>query len=200
LKTGRKRDGKSSNPIANIAKHNSIWGDDLCIVNVQVETGDAMANVKEKPIWKFKVTGQQETSTKSQVTARGITCIVDEPIQRGGTDLGPMPVEYVFVGLAGCTHVISNKLAAANGIKFSDMDIGIDITMDSHGTRLINPIDIPFPDVTVNITASYDGPREGAAEVVRQLRHHCAVSKMLQESGTRVTENWVLNGEQIGAG
>ncbi|MDB4213514.1 OsmC family protein [Octadecabacter sp.] len=156
-----------------------------------------MAQVKEKPIWKFKVTGEHQTSTKSTTTARGKTYIVDEPIQRGGTDLGPMPVEYVFMGLVGCTHVISNKLANANGITFSDMDIDIDVTMDSHGTRLINAIDIPFPEVTLNITASYEGPRDGAMAVVQKLRHYCAVSKMLQESGTKVTENWVLNGEEI---
>lgn len=159
--------------------------------------GRIMATVKEKPIWKFKVTGGHETPTKSTTTARDKTFIIDEPIQRGGTDLGPMPVEYVFMGLVGCTHVISNKLAKANGIAFTDMDIDINVTMDSHGTRLINPIDVPFPDVVLNITATYDGPREGALAVVEKLRHYCAVSKMLQESGTRVTENWVLNGEEI---
>lgn len=155
--------------------------------------------VKEKPIWKFKITGQQETPTKSTVSARGKDYIIDEPIQRGGTDLGPMPVEYVFMGLLGCTHVISNKLAHANGIAFKDMDIDIDVTMDSHGTRLINPIDVPFPTVTLVIKAGYDGPREGALAVVEKLRHHCAVSKMLQESGTKVVENWILNGEEIAA-
>lgn len=155
--------------------------------------------VKEKPIWKFKVTGQQETPTKSMATARGKSYVVDEPVLRGGTDLGPMPVEYVFMGLMGCTHVISNKLAVANGIAFTSMDIDIDVTMDSHGTRLINPIDIPFPKVTLLITGTYDGPREGAVAVVEKLRHHCAVSKMLQESGTEVVENWVLNGEVIEA-
>jgi uncharacterized OsmC-like protein len=158
-----------------------------------------MATVKEKPIWKFKVNGLHLTPTKSTASARGKDYIVDEPIQRGGTDLGPMPVEYVFMGLSGCTHVISNKLAAANGIVFSDMEIDISVTMDSHGTRLINPIDIPFPEVTLVITANYEGPREGAVEVVRKLKHHCAVSKMLQESGTRVVENWVLNGESFEA-
>lgn len=155
--------------------------------------------VKEKPIWKFKITGEQETSTKSKVSARGKSYFVDEPIQRGGTDLGPMPVEYVFMGLLGCTHVISNKLAKANGIEFQDMDIDIDVTMDSHGTRLINPIDVPFPEVTLHITANYEGPRDGALAVVEKLRDHCAVSKMLQESGTKVVENWVLNGEAIEA-
>ena len=158
-----------------------------------------MATVKEKPIWNFKITGSHLTPTKSTASARGKDVIVDEPTQRGGTDLGPMPVEYVFMGLSGCTHVISNKLAAANGIAFSNMDIDIAVTMDSHGTRLINPIDIPFPEVTISITADYEGPRDGAVEVVRKLKHHCAVSKMLQESGTRVVEVWTLNGETFDA-
>jgi uncharacterized OsmC-like protein len=153
--------------------------------------------VKEKPIWKFSVNGRQNTSTQSVAEARGKSVLIDEPVMRGGTDEGPMPVEYVFMGLAGCTHVISNKLAAANGVTFTSMDIGIDVTMDSHGTRLIHPIDVPFPSVTVNIKVEYEGPREGALEVKNKLRDHCAVSKMLQESGTEVIENWTMNGEAL---
>lgn len=154
-------------------------------------------NVREKPIWKFKVDAEQTSSTRSVAEARGKQIIIDEPIQRGGTDHGPMPVEYVFVGLAGCTHVVSNKLAEANGIKFKDMDINIAVTMDSHGTRLIKPIDVPFPSVLITIRADYEGPREGALKVKEMLRDYCAVSKMLQESGTEVVESWVLNGEAL---
>lgn len=156
-----------------------------------------MAAVKEKPVWKFKVNGHHNSSTQSVAEARGKSVVIDEPIQRGGTDEGPMPVEYVFMGLVGCTHVISNKLAVANGVSFTSMDIEIDVTMDSHGTRLINPIDVPFPSVTLNITAEFDGPREGAVKVSQVLREYCAVSKMLQESGTEVTENWTLNGVAV---
>jgi uncharacterized OsmC-like protein len=156
-----------------------------------------MSAVKEKPIWKFSVNGRHNSSTQSVAQARGKSVIIDEPIQRGGTDEGPMPVEYVFMGLAGCTHVISNKLAAANGVTFTAMDIDISVTMDSHGTRLINPIDVPFPSVTLTIKVEFDGPREGAVKVSETLREYCAVSKMLQESGTEVVEHWVLNGEPV---
>jgi putative redox protein len=131
-----------------------------------------MATIKEKPIWTFNITGGHKTATQSLAHARGKTAIIDEPIQRGGTDEGPMPVEYVFMGLLGCTHVISNKLARANGIEFTTMDIDIKVTMDSHGTRLIHPIDVPFPEVTLFITADYEGPREGALQVVEKLQHH----------------------------
>ena len=156
-----------------------------------------MVTVKEKPIWKFKVTGGHETSTKSTATAREKTFIIDEPVLRGGTDEGPMPVEYVFMGLLGCTHVISNKLAKHHGVEFTHMDIDISVTMDSHGTRLISPVQVPFPEVILDIDVTYEGAHEGAVAVTRDLRHHCAVSKMLQESGTKVTENWVLNGEAL---
>lgn len=156
-----------------------------------------MVVIKEKPIWTFNITGGHLTPTKSTTSARGKIYTIDEPKQRGGTDEGPMPVEYLFMGLSGCTHVISNKLAKANGISFTGMDIDINVTMDSHGTRLIEPIDVPFPQVELTITAEYEGPREGALAVARKLRHHCAVSKMLQQSGTRVIEHWNLNGETM---
>jgi len=123
--------------------------------------------------------------------------VIDEPVIRGGTDEGPMPVEYVFMGLLGCTHVISNKLANHHGVVFTNMDIDISVTMDSHGTRLISPVQVPFPEVTLDIDVTYDGPRIGAIAVTRDLRHHCAVSKMLKESGTKVTEKWVRNGEAL---
>ncbi|CUH68064.1 OsmC-like protein [Thalassovita gelatinovora] len=156
-----------------------------------------MSTVKEKPIWKFNVTGRHKSSTQSVASARGKSVIIDEPVPRGGTDEGPMPVEYVFMGLVGCTHVISNKLAAANGVTFTAMDIDIAVTMDSHGTRLVHPIDVPFPDVTLTINADFEGPRESAVRVTQILRDYCAVSKMLQESGTKVVENWILNGEPV---
>ncbi|RMF41554.1 MAG: hypothetical protein D6754_00715 [Alphaproteobacteria bacterium] len=156
-----------------------------------------MGRVKEKPIWKFSIAGVQDTPTRSKVTARGHSCVVDEPVQRGGTDLGPMPVEYVFMGLAGCTHVITNKLAAAHGVTITAMEIDINVTMDSHGTRLIRPIEVPFPEAVLDIRVSYEGAREDALKMARSLREHCAVSKMLQESGTRVVENWELNGESL---
>ena len=150
--------------------------------------------IKEKPIWKFRVTGRQETATRSVVRARDVEMVIDEPIERGGTNKGPMPVETMIAGLVGCTHVISNKLARANGVEILSMDIDILTTMDSRGTRLIEPIDIPFPDIKLSVTAEMRGPEDGIEAVTTKLREHCAVSKMLRMSGSQVTESWTING------
>lgn len=150
--------------------------------------------VKEKAIWTFRTHAAQETKTKSHVRCRDVAMVIDEPIERGGTNEGPMPVEMVMAGLAGCTHVISNKLAMANGVTIADMDIEIITTMDSRGTRLIEPIDVPFPEVKIVIKTTMDGPADGIDAVVTKLREHCAVSKMLRQSGSNVTEEWIVNG------
>ena len=150
--------------------------------------------IKEKPIWTFRTHARQETKTKSYARSRDVEMIIDEPIERGGTNEGPMPVEMVFAGLAGCTHVISNKLATANDVVIEDMEIDIVTTMDSRGTRLIEPIDVPFPKVVINITATMSGHPENITEVVTKLKEHCAVAKMLRMSGSEVTENWTVNG------
>lgn len=155
-----------------------------------------MANVKEKAIWKFRLSGKAETHTRTKVTSRDVNMIIDEPIERGGTNEGPMPVEMVFAGLVGCTHVISNKLAIANNVEITDMDIDVVTTMDSRGTRLIEPIDVPFPDTVLNIKATMSGTDEGIEAVIHKLSEHCAVSKMLRMSGTKVTENWSVNGKE----
>lgn len=150
--------------------------------------------IKQKPIWNFRTTCTAQTSTRSTVKSRDIEMVIDEPIERGGTNLGPMPVEMVMAGLAGCTHVIANKLANHYGAPITSMDVDIETTMDSRGTRLIEPIDVPFPKIIINITADMDGPQEAIDEVIARLRHHCAVSKMLRQSGSEVIENWTVNG------
>ena len=157
-------------------------------------------SVKEKPIWTFRTHATQETATKSHARSRDVDMIIDEPIERGGTNEGPMPVEMVFAGLAGCTHVISNKLAKANDVEIDAMEIDIVTTMDSHGTRLIQPIDVPFPKVVINITAAMRGHPENINEIVTKLKSHCAVAMMLRQSGSEVVENWTINGALWEAG
>ncbi len=155
-----------------------------------------MVTVKEKPIWKFRLSGQAETSTKSNVMSRDVAMVIDEPIERGGTNEGPMPVEMVFAGLIGCTHVISNKLAKANDVEIVDMDIEVETTMDSRGTRLIEPVDVPFPETILYIKSTMKGDEASIETIIHKLKEHCAVSKMLRQSGTKVTENWTVNGKE----
>jgi putative redox protein len=149
-----------------------------------------MVTIKEKTTWKFNLTGKAESSTKLHVKARNFDITIDEPIERGGTNEGAMPVEIMMAGLLGCTHVITNKLAKHHNVEIASMDIDCEVMMDSRGTRLVEPIDVPFPKVVLDIHVEAKGAPEDIDAVQTQLRDHCAVSKVLQQAGTVVTERW----------
>ena len=129
--------------------------------------------IKEIPVWTFRVSGKQENKARSVVRAHDVKMMIDEPIERGGTNLRPMPVETMIMGPVGCTHVIPTSWPPTK--------------MDSSGTRPIQPIDMPFPEVKLTTTAEMDGSNEVIDMVISKLRHHRAVSKMLQMSGVKAT-------------
>ena len=167
------------------------FSEPLCrLLAVQQPRDGAMAKIKEKTTWTFRLSGKAETSTRLKVKARDFQLTIDEPVERGGTNEGAMPVEIMMAGLLGCTHVITNKLAQHHGVKIHDMDIDCQVTMDSRGTRLVEPIDRPFPKVVLDINVQAEGQQSDIDIVTAQLKNHCAVSKVLQQAGTEVIERW----------
>ncbi len=114
--------------------------------------------IRQKTIWKMTLDGACETPTKTAVTSRKLTLTMDEPIERGGTNEGMMPLETMMAGLIGCTSVVSHKIAHANDIDIQDMTVRAEVTVNSAGTRLVKEIDVPFPLVKlfIEFTTSAD--------------------------------------------
>jgi putative redox protein len=42
---------------------------------------------------------------RTELIASGKTIIADEPVERGGTDVGPSPGEFLMISLASCTAI-----------------------------------------------------------------------------------------------
>jgi len=149
--------------------------------------------IRPKTIWTMTLDGTGETPTKTMVKSRDLSVTMDEPVDRGGTNLGLMPLETMMAGLIGCTNVVSHKIARANGIDVEGMSIRAEVTVNSSGTRLVREIDVPFPEVRLFIefaTASDDA----AVDILkRDLRRFCAVSKVLQQAGSKVEEIWTIH-------
>ena len=148
--------------------------------------------IKPKKIWKFRLGGACPSGTRTEVSGRGFNITIDEPVERGGTNEGLMPVEIFMAGLVGCTNVISHKIAKANDIVIQDMSVDLEVTMDSRGTALWEEIDVPFPEIKILIDLTTDAEDERVDVLKRDLRRHCAVSKVLQQAGSKVTEVWTV--------
>lgn len=149
--------------------------------------------IRPKTIWTMTLDGDCETPTKTVVKSRNLTVTMDEPVDRGGTNLGMMPLETMMAGLIGCTNVVSHKIAKANDIDIRDMSVRAEITVNSAGTRLVAETDVPFPEVRlfIEFTTTAD---EAAVDIIkRDLRRFCAVSKVLQQAGSKVEEIWTIH-------
>ena len=66
------------------------------------------------------ISGKCISHARTDVEARGKTIIIDEPSQRGGTDLGMSPLETFFSSYCGCINVVANVI-----IKEQDLDVEI---------------------------------------------------------------------------
>jgi uncharacterized OsmC-like protein len=137
--------------------------------------------------------GRCDTPTKTTVGSRDPTVTMDEPQDRGGTNLGLMPLETMMAGLIGCTNVVSHKIAKANGIDIQDMTVRAEVTVNSSGTRLVKEIDVPFPEVRLFIEFTTTSDRSAVETLKRDLRRYCAVSKVLQQAGSAVEEVWTIH-------
>lgn len=79
----------------------------------------------------FRVKARSDNSTKTIVKARGFEIIVDEPVEMGGTNDGPNPVEYMLVALAGCLNVMCHVVAKEMNFTLKDVKIDLSGVLDS---------------------------------------------------------------------
>ncbi|MFY9515785.1 MAG: OsmC family protein [Dysgonamonadaceae bacterium] len=105
----------------------------------------------------FRVKAHSENPTKTIAKARGFEVVIDEPVEMGGTNAGPNPIEYLLATLAGCLNVMGHTIAKEmnmnlNGLKINisgilnpDKFSGVD-TDERAGLKQINVEIIPDTD------------------------------------------------------
>ena len=74
-----------------------------------------MSTIKPKMVVTMNLKGDCETGVRTRVETRGNTSIIDEPIERGGTNQGMSPAETVMAALLACTNRITHTLAERHG-------------------------------------------------------------------------------------
>jgi len=151
-----------------------------------------MATVKPKLVGNFTITGDCLSHARTNVEVRDVDVTIDEPTQRGGTNMGLTPVETLMAGLLGCTNVIGHKCADKHGVAFTDMTVSADVTFDRSGTQLQEEIAVPFPKVVLNINVTTSADDAAIENVKSDLGKFCPLAKVLREAGTEIEEIWTV--------
>lgn len=149
-----------------------------------------MAMIKQKTAITMKMSGSGQTHARSQVRSRDVFSVVDEPFERGGSNLGLSPTETLMSALIGCTNVISKRIAQGMGITMGEMAINLTASFDRRGTMLLEEVDIPFTDIVLDIDVATDASDDQIALVKSELAKFCPVAKVIRAAGATITENW----------
>ena len=71
------------------------------------------------------IKGKCVSHGRTDVEARGKTVTIDEPPQRGGTDLGMSPLETFFSSYCGCVNVVASMIIEEMGLDLHITDVDI---------------------------------------------------------------------------
>ena len=147
--------------------------------------------IKIKPIVTYRTTAQCPTHARTEIPVRDLNVIVDEPVERGGTNLGPAPTEAALAALIACTNVIGHKNAHRLGVDLGEVTIDADCKLDRRGVLMEEEIDVPFPKITLTVNCKTDASQEDVSNVGSETAKFCAIAKLFGQAGTDLTVNWV---------
>lgn len=152
-----------------------------------------MVAVKPKTVVRMHFVGEATSHSRTDVSVRDVETTIDEPEERGGTNMGLAPAETMIASLIGCTNVITHKVAKKNGVHIQAMTVTAEAQLDRRGVTLVEEIDVPFPEIGLLIELTTDADEEAIERVKRDLPRFCPVSKVFREAGTKVTEEWTVS-------
>jgi putative redox protein len=146
--------------------------------------------IRQKPRVNRHSSAHCPTHSRTHFTSGEAHSIVDEPIERGGTNKGPAPTDTLIAALSGCTNVITHKIAYANDIHLDGMDIEIDWDFDTRGVQLIEEIDTPFTSITLKIVLKGNISPDQIIFLQTELKKYCPLAKLIRAAGTQLNEEW----------
>jgi putative redox protein len=149
-----------------------------------------MATMKEKTIVTQRIRGSCPTHSRTDISVRDVATVIDEPIEREGTNAGPTPTETIVAALIGCTNVIGHKCAKRHGVEIQTMSIDAEASFDRRGTQLLEEIEVPFPKIRLVINITTRASDAQLEQVKADLHRYCPISKVIRNAGTQIEEVW----------
>lgn len=147
--------------------------------------------IRMKTTVKLRAKAECPSHSLANISVRDLEFAIDEPTERGGTNLGPTPTDTALSALVGCTNVIGHKCASKLGIDIGQLNISAVCDFDRRGVTLEEEIDVPFQKVALKVEASNNVSADDLNRLAAEVSKFCPVSKLFRQAGTIIEEKWV---------
>ncbi|MFI7065331.1 OsmC family protein [Kribbella sp. NPDC050124] len=152
-------------------------------------TLDAVKAAPEAAKFQFRARNQWLSGTHNRSTIHGYFGVgeerahertfhfdADHPAVLVGRDNGPTPVEYMLHALAACLTAGLANIAAARGIRLTEVHSTVVGDIDLNGILGLDPaVRNGYEQLTVRFTVKGDAPAEKLRELVAQSQARSAV-------------------------
>jgi len=163
-------------------------------------TLDAVKAAPEAARFQFRSSNEWISGTHSRSTINGFYGVgaerthertfrfdADHPAVLVGRDNGPTPVEFVLHALAACLTAGLANIAAARGVRLTEVRSTVAGDIDLNGILGLNPeVRNGYERITVRFAVTGDAPAEKLREIVEQSRARSAVYDVIT-NGVPVT-------------
>jgi len=146
--------------------------------------------ITHKTLVPMAVSAECPTHARTSARAGKHKIVIDEPAPRGGSDLGPTPIETMIASLLGCTNVILNRVAEKNHVEVTALSLAAEASFDRRGVMLEEEVAVPFPKIRLTINLTTPATDTEVQRLKSDLGKYCPVSKVIRQSGTKLQEIW----------
>ncbi len=121
-------------------------------------------------------------AVRSQI--RGFTTIIDEPLELGGTDSGPNPVELLLAALGGCQEIVYRAYASVMGLQIEQIEVHAKGYLDLRGMLAMADVPAGFSQISFTTKIISNEPEEKLQQLAEIVEKHCPVMDSLMRAVT----------------
>ena len=129
--------------------------------------------------------------TKVTITNTEWKLQLDEPIEDGGSNTGPNPMQYFTASLAGCQNEQAQVVADELSLNIAQIDIKIEINLDLSGFMgMSDNSDGSYKNVRQNVVVLGEVTDEQVKTLGQKVDARCPILALLRSSGCKIESSW----------
>jgi len=116
---------------------------------------------------------------------------LDEPIEDGGLNTGPNPMQYFTASLAGCQNEQAQVVAGELSLNIDQINIEIEIDLDLSGFMgTSDNSNGSYKNVRLNATVRGETTDEQVKSMGQKVDARCPILALLRTNGCAIESNW----------
>jgi uncharacterized OsmC-like protein len=132
--------------------------------------------------------------TTVAITDTEFTLQIDEPVEEGGTNNGPNPMQYFAASLAGCQNEQAQVVAEEFEVKLSKINIDLELDLDLAGFMgMADHSNGSYKQVRMKTVVHGDLINEQVLELGKKVDARCPILGVLKTSGCEIKSSWTLS-------